>query len=250
MNESESLQRGREGDRLDIHLTDEVDYPALRDYFLRLGASVERTHEGIVEVRFSEGVLQDDESAEMYLRTWVRNNRVAGQAALTGSPPGPPTESVDQATDSYQGDTGSEGKPRLRLGELLLTKALINESQLAHALVESRETGEALGRVLVRHGAVYESELARVLAEQWAIPYVNLALVGVDRAALSLLPREVGLRYAAVPVRFVDNEVRVAFADPSDPEAVAAVQERLASPVQPAIAEYSDIDAVWRAVAA
>ena len=56
--------------------------------------------------------------------------------------------------------------------------------------------------MLIRKGWVFESELARVLAEQWSIPYVNLASLGVDRSCLPLMSPELGRRCAAVPVRF------------------------------------------------
>jgi hypothetical protein len=138
--------------------------------------------------------------------------------------------------------------PRLRLGDLLISKGFITQEQLAQALVEGKETGEVLGRVLVRHRAIFESELARVLAEQWSIPYVNVGSVGVDRKALTLLPRDIGMRYAALPVRFFGEELRVAFADPTDEEALAAVRHYIDAPIQPAIAELSEIDAVWRTV--
>jgi hypothetical protein len=228
-----------------VELTDPSHYPDLRDYFLRLGAEVARTDEAAIDVDFADGILDDDESIEMYLKTWARYRQVearvtAGTASvrLTAAP-----EALSQPSDS-------KAKPPLRLGELLLSKGLITEDQLSRALVESRQTGETLGRVLIRHRSVFESELARVLAEQWSIPYVNLSLVGVDRSALGLLPRDVGIRNAAVPVRFVRDELRVAFADPSDTEAVGAVQGYVSMPIQPAIAELSDIDAIWRSVAA
>ncbi len=228
-----------------IELTEARHRPALRDYFLRLGAEVVQTDEETIDVDFAEGILQEDESAEMYLQTWARYNRVDARltTVLASFRPTAAPEAPLEPTDP-------SAKPPMRLGELLLSKGLVNEEQLSRGLVESRRAGETLGRVLVRHGAVFESELARVLAEQWSIPYVNLALVGVDRSTLSLLPRDVGIRNAAVPVRFVRDELRVAFADPSDTEAVAAVQGYVSVPIQPAIAELSDIDAVWRSVAA
>ncbi len=226
-----------------IALTESRAYPALRDYFLRLGADVEQADPKTIDVHFADGLLQDDESPEMYFQTWVAANR--SDARITG----PPAQLSAVPSEAIQ-PPESGTKPLLRLGELLVSKGLIDNDQLALGLVESRKTGETLGRVLVRHGSVFESELARVLAEQWSIPYVNLALVGVDRSALVLLPRDVGVRYAAVPVRWVNDELRVAFADPSDTEAVAAVQARLSVPIQSAIAELSDIDAIWRTVAA
>jgi hypothetical protein len=138
--------------------------------------------------------------------------------------------------------------PPPRLGELLVRKGLISEQQLSEALVESRRSGDVVGRVLIRRGWVFESDLARVLAEQWSIPYVNLASVGVDRSCLMLMTPELGRRCAAVPVRFFGSELRVAFADPSDPDAVAEVQSHMAALIQPAIGELSEIDAIWRSV--
>lgn len=230
-----------------IELTEPRVYPELRDYFLRLGADVEQTDAETLDVHFADGLLDEDESPEMYFQTWARNNQ--GEARIAGATIGLTVVSSVVESSTLQPDPRT-AKPLLRLGELLLSKGLLDNDQLSRGLLESRQTGETLGRVLVRHGSVFESELARVLAEQWSIPYVNLALIGVDRSALFLLPREIGVRYAAVPVRWVGTELRVAFADPSDTEAVAAVQQRLSAPIQPAIAELSDIDAVWRTMAA
>lgn len=229
-----------------IELSDPRHYPALRDYFVRLGAAVVRKDGETIDVHFAEGLLQEDESPELYFRSWTRYHPAEARELEPSPTSAESNEPLTPPTDMFASGT----KPLLRLGDLLVMKGRIDEDQLSRALVESRETGEALGRVLIRHGSVFESELARVLAEQWSIPYVNLALVGVDRSALRLLPRDVGLRHAAVPVRFVGGELRVAFADPSDTESVAAVQECLSLPIQPAIAEFSDIDAVWRSVAA
>ena len=136
--------------------------------------------------------------------------------------------------------------PPPRLGDLLVSKGYITEDQLAAGLVESRQSGERVGQVLVRQRVVFESDLARTLSEQWGLPYVNISGIGVDGAALRLLPREVGLEHAAVPVRFLaDGGVQVAFADPSDEESVAAVKAHIPA-MQAAVAEYSDIATAWR----
>ena len=231
-----------------IELSDPRHYPRLRDYFLRLGAAVVRKDGETIDVHFPGHLLQEDESPELYFRTWTRYH--PGEAReLEPEPSTRNAESNEPVATSSDG-FGSGTKPLLRVGDLLVMKGRIDETQLARALVESRETGETVGRVLIRHGSVFESELAQVLAEQWSIPYVNIALVGVDRSALRLLSPDIGRRHAAVPVRFMGNELRVAFADPSDTESVAAVQECLTLPIQPAIANLSDIDAIWRSVAA
>ena len=55
-----------------IELTDSLDYPGLRDYFLRLGASVTSGDGVTLEVDFPAGLLDEDETPEMYYETWAR----------------------------------------------------------------------------------------------------------------------------------------------------------------------------------
>jgi hypothetical protein len=138
----------------------------------------------------------------------------------------------------------NDAAPRARLGDLLVRKGLISESQLTQALTESRTTGELVGQVLLRHRWVFEDELARTLAQQWQLPYLNLLSVGVDWGAASMLPADVGRRMAAIPVRFLGAGVQVAFADPSDETAVDAVQQHV-GPLSLAVAELSHIELLW-----
>ena len=232
-----------------IELTNSRDYPGLRDYFLRLGAAVTGSGDGgTLEVEFPDGLLDEDESAELYYETWARANRLDARVADGSGSRAAPERGRALEVVTLASDPGAPPPPRL--GELLVRKGFITDEQLSQALVESRRSGDVVGRVLIRKGWVFESELARVLAEQWSIPYVNLASLGVDRSVLPLMTPEMGRRYAAVPVRFFGSELRVAFADPSDPDAVGAVQEQMACPIQPAVAELSDIDAIWRSVGA
>ncbi len=229
-----------------VELTDPGHYPALRDYFLRLGGSVVSEDGLLVDLAFPEGLLDEDESPEMYYRTWAHANRLDARVVEHGG--GQTAAEAGGSFSLVMPPPDPAARPPMRLGELLVKKGLITDDQLSMALVESRRSGDVVGRILIREGWVYESELARVLAEQWSIPYVNLALIGVDRSALALLPPEIGRRCAAVPVRFFGHELRVAFADPSDPDVVADVQTQIAAPIQPAIAELSDIDTIWRSV--
>lgn len=141
------------------------------------------------------------------------------------------------------GETWTGAPPRL--GDLLVAKGFITNEQLGEALVESRETGDRLGRVLLRKGLIFEPELARTLSEQWHLPYLNLSSIGVDRGTVRLLPVEVGLRFSAIPVRHLDDGVQVAFADPSDQAGLAAVREHIPSTV-PGVAELTDIETAWR----
>ena len=230
-----------------IHLSEPGRSAALRDYFSRLGAVAVLEDDQTVEVDFPEGLLDEGESIETYLQRWTQTNGVTAQLAAAAAADETPSMPAAQVFDlaSVLGAT----RPPKRLGDLLVAKGLVTEDQLADALVESKEKGDLLGRVLLRRGYVFEEELARTLAEQWGLPWVSLYRIGVDARAVRLVPREIGLRYAAIPVRFIDGVPQVAFADPSDPDAIDAIATYVHD-LTAAVSELSDIESAWRKLAA
>ena len=121
----------------------------------------------------------------------------------------------------------------------------ITEEQATFAVNEARETGSLLGVVLLRKQLIFEDELARTLSKQLDIPYISLMRVGIDPSVASLVPIEVGERACAIPVRIDDAGLLVAFADPTDPEALAAISEYVPR-FQLAVGELSDIKLAWR----
>jgi hypothetical protein len=230
-----------------IMLDDPGKSASLRDYFSRLGAVVVHAADGMLEVMFPDGLLGEGESPQAYLERWTRANGAVTQAAAAASAPAAPAQAAADVFDlaSVLGAT----RPPKRLGDLLVSKGLVDADQLAEALVESRQKGDLLGRVLLRRGFVFEEELARTLAEQWGLPFVSLYRIGVDARAVRLVPPDIGLRYAAIPVRFVEGVPQVAFADPSDPEAIEAIAGYVPG-LTAAVSELSDIEAAWRLLAA
>jgi hypothetical protein len=199
----------------------------LRDYFLRLGAAAAIDDTGAVSVRLEE---TDDETVEGYLTSWTSVNGIAA--------------TIEPAAVLF-----ANVQLRPRLGEVLVARRLITEEQLWEALTETAQSGDLLGRVLLRRRWLFEDELARALSEQLQIPYVSVRSSGVDRGAARLVPVEIGLRYAAIPIGFVDGRLLVAFADPCDETACAAISGYCKS-YEIAVAELSDIVFAWRELGA
>jgi type IV pilus assembly protein PilB len=103
------------------------------------------------------------------------------------------------------------------LGTLLLRDGLVDEDDLEAALVDQRSSGKRLGEVLVERGAVTRTQVARVLAEQHELPFIELDESEVQIEAATLLPEDLARRYTALPVRIEpDGAVLVAVADPTN----------------------------------
>jgi hypothetical protein len=204
----------------------------LRDYFLRLGAEASIVDDSTLHVE-----LADETSVAEHVRHWSEVNGIEARIAEPAAAEPVPLHQPQQ----------SFFLERPRLGDLLLKKGLITPEQLQAALTESRETGDLLGRVMIRRQFIYEDELARTLADQLALPYVNLRVAGFDRAAAAMIPSSEGMRIAAVPIGILGGRVRVAFADPSD-ETAQAVARKFVGDFSLAVSELSEIELVWRSL--
>ena len=112
--------------------------------------------------------------------------------------------------------------PRKRqvLGQILVERGLISLQDLEAALAEQKRTEEFLGTILSRLGLVSEDLLVPILAEQLGIPHTRLKEMAVDPQALSKVPAKFANHYTLLPVRFADNTLEVAIADPFDVQTI------------------------------
>jgi hypothetical protein len=116
------------------------------------------------------------------------------------------------------------GEERTPLGALLVAEGLLNDVQLHQALHLGSQTGERLGEIVVRQGLASEEDVARLLAEQWDLGYVDRASIWFDANALARLSREDAQRLEAMPTRVEDGRVVVAVAEPTE-QRLAALRE-------------------------
>lgn len=132
--------------------------------------------------------------------------------------------------------------PLGKIGDLLLAKGLIDQSQLAEALHLQARWGTRLGDILLAKGWVRPLDLYHTLAEHLARPYVDLFELPPDSALLS--NEDLG-RYTellVLPWRREEERIVVALADPST-AAFAFIAERFG-----ANADYvvtSKFDIIW-----
>ncbi len=131
------------------------------------------------------------------------------------------------------------------LGWVLVKRGLITQEQLDVGLAEVKRTGMRLGEVLLSRGWLFEGDLARALAMQFELEYVDVLTQSVDQYVARMLPLEVARRMFAIPVRWVGNGILVAVADPGDVD-VPALEQILKHDVTIAVGERTAIQSAWR----
>lgn len=138
-----------------------------------------------------------------------------------------------------------ENEVRPHLGSVLVRLNLLRPEQLDRALEIQRGTGKRLGEVLLELGWIFEQDIARAIATQFDLKYVDLEALSIDSAAARKLDPEVGQRLRAIPIRFDTNGLVVAVADPAEAPRVTLVAET-GMRVELCIGEASVIVNAWR----
>lgn len=136
----------------------------------------------------------------------------------------------------------AEGTWRVPLGSLLLRDGALTAEQLESALAEKDVTGRRVGEIVVARGWVQAGTVARLLAEQHGLEYLDLRTAQVDPDAATILPEKYARRYEAVPVRFLgDGLVLVAVADPTNVLASDDLRLALGIDVQLVVSAAPDV---------
>src|SRR5438105_3211099 len=131
--------------------------------------------------------------------------------ALTRRKAAERSAATDEAERSPRSHGRAEGE---RLGDLLVARGLVNESQLAEALLKQADTDKRIGMILVELGAVSERDMVTVLSEQLEVPMADLRRETPESEVVALLPEEAARKLIAIPLRRDGDVVVVAVADP------------------------------------
>ena len=130
------------------------------------------------------------------------------------------------------------------LGTLLVRDGLVSEDELEAALARQRDSGKRLGEVLVDQGTVTRTQVARVLAEQHELPFLELAEADLQAEAAMLLSEDLARRYSALPVSVLsDGTILVAVADPTNLLHSDELRLALDAPLRFGVAAPDAIDA-------
>ncbi len=134
---------------------------------------------------------------------------------------------------------------RVPLGRLLVDAGFLTRAQLDDCLFEGSKTGERIGEVVVRRGLASEDDVARLLAEQWGLEYVERSSIWFDGNALTRLSREDAQTLEVLPTRVEGGRVVVAVAEPTE-QRLSAIRELIGEETVLIVVPKSALDAGLR----
>jgi len=127
------------------------------------------------------------------------------------------------------------------LGELLLERGIVSQSQLDQGLDMQREKGGLIGEILVDLGFVKEDDIAQALTAQYGFPYLPLGNYDVDIDITGIIPGRVARQYLLVPIDKIGNNLTLAMSNPLNVQAIEDVELLSGCSVQTFVSTSSDI---------
>ncbi len=96
---------------------------------------------------------------------------------------------------------------------------------------------------LIANGVIEPRRIAKLLAEEFGMPTVELGAVRVSGDVLTLVPRPIAARYGMMPLARVGATLRVAVSDPLDTDGIDSLAHLTKLAIEPFVAPREEIAA-------
>jgi len=133
-------------------------------------------------------------------------------------------------------------RSRKKLGQILVKWGVVNEQQVDEALKVAQGAGKRVGEVLVEMEYATEDDVAKALASQYGLEYIDLDSQDAMKAAdLELMPTDLIKRYHVLPLEKSDGKLKVLIHDPMDLELLDLLRFRLNAEIDTAVGSRKKI---------
>lgn len=133
---------------------------------------------------------------------------------------------------------------RRKIGTILVERGSLAADQLSIVLDKLDISKLRFGEICVQEGLINDDDLARALAEQFNLEYVDLTGFKPDEALINALPPDALYRFRFVPLEKTENSMVVAVADPTDVVKLDELELLFDLPVQIRVAAESAVSAL------
>ncbi|NBV64939.1 MAG: hypothetical protein EBR71_10860, partial [Planctomycetes bacterium] len=132
-------------------------------------------------------------------------------------------------------------KLRQKIGEMLIANKVATDDKVKEAIDMAKSTGKRVGEVLIEMGVCSEEDVARALAAQFGMEFLNLERAEDNaRIDMSLIKEEIIKKHVVLPLSKT-GRLKVLIHDPMDLELLDMLRFRLNAEIDTAIASRRQI---------
>ena len=130
---------------------------------------------------------------------------------------------------------------KIRIGDFLIEKGLLNEAQLKVALNEQKKLGKKLGEVLVELGYIDEDVLLKVIAEQLNVNIITANDIEFTADLKKIIPQNIARRLNIVPIKLEGDTIHIATNDPTNIFAIDEIMRITGKEIETHIISKNDL---------
>jgi len=127
------------------------------------------------------------------------------------------------------------------LKDLLVKSGYITESQFLEVAQSATDLGKDVTDTLVFKGYLGESEIGKLIAQEYGVEYVNLSNVHIPQEVIDVIPEKLALTYKIVPFEKTDKSLKLAMANPKDFEALEFAKRHTGFDITPYYASSKEL---------
>ena len=127
------------------------------------------------------------------------------------------------------------------LGQILMERGVIDNSQLEQALKAQKQGGELIGEIIVKMGFAKEEDIAHCLSLQFSYPFLPLENYDISPEVTKIVPKNICRRYSLIPIDKIGSTLTVAMANPLNIQAIEDLEDMTQCDIQIFVSTPSDI---------
>ncbi|MCD4700054.1 MAG: Flp pilus assembly complex ATPase component TadA [Phycisphaerae bacterium] len=127
-------------------------------------------------------------------------------------------------------------RKKKQLGAILVEWGVVTTAGVEEALQHARKEGMVIGESLVSLGLADEEDVAKALATQFDMEYVDLEHQQVVPELLEIIPPDIIRRHLVLPITREGNHIKVVITDPLNLEMLDMLRFRLNAEIECALA--------------
>ena len=151
-------------------------------------------------------------------------------------------QELKAAIDDSLRRLGEQQAHDMRLGDLLLERKLLTESQLQTAIKEHKRRGVKLGEVLVEHGLVSEKAILEIVSQKLGVDYMITLPSLIPPEFKDMLTEKFATFNRLMPIGYEDEKLVVAMANPQDEHLISMLSTAMKRIIKPVLASVREIN--------
>ncbi|MBF0532839.1 MAG: Flp pilus assembly complex ATPase component TadA [Candidatus Omnitrophica bacterium] len=101
-----------------------------------------------------------------------------------------------------------------KIWKAIAATGAIRPADLDAAILEHKQTGKAVDKILIEKGLVKEQDILSLFVSELGVPFINLSKYKIDPGLQETINEKIARQYKIVPISAIGNSLTIAVCDP------------------------------------